>query len=93
MKEILYLIIYLSFVFSYSQKRIYELEKQIAIPFVEIYSDAGDLIDVTNEQGYINQNFEAKINSLSTRNVIFVHPFLKLNKFLLKNILIQKSLI
>lgn len=80
MKEILYLIIYLSFVFSYSQKRIYELEKQIAIPFVEIYSDAGDLIDVTNEQGYINQNFEAKINSLSTRNVILVHPFFEIKQ-------------
>ncbi|MBP6755450.1 MAG: hypothetical protein KA210_04820 [Bacteroidia bacterium] len=75
MKEILYLIIYLSFASSYSQKQIYELEKQIAIPFVEIYSDEGDLIDVTNEEGYISRNFEAKINFLNTRNVIFVHPF------------------
>jgi len=75
MKEIIYFIIYLSFVSGYSQKRIFEFEKSTPIPFVEIYSDQGDLIDVTIEEGYISQKFEAKINSLNTRNVIFVHPF------------------
>lgn len=75
MKKILSFIIFLSFSFSYSQKSICELGKEIVIPFVEIYSRNGYLIGVTDKDGVISQNLEEKINASNTHVVTFSHHF------------------
>jgi hypothetical protein len=61
--------------YSYSQKSIYELGKEIPIPFVEIYSETGDLIGVTDKNGVISENLEEKINLSDTHFITFNHPF------------------
>ena len=66
---------FLSFSFSYSQKSICELGKEIVIPFVEIYSSNGYLIGVTDKDGVISQNLEEKINASNTHVVTFSHHF------------------
>lgn len=75
MKNRLFIIVLLSFSFSYSQKLICELGKDVTVPFVEIYSDNGDLIDITNKNGVISEKLEGKIDSSNTQFITFNHPF------------------
>ncbi len=58
---------------SYSQQIIKNDNTGGGIPFVEVYSDNGDLIGLTSNEGVISSDLNKKINSSNSKNIIFVH--------------------
>lgn len=66
-----------SFVFVYSQQVIKDSLSLESIPFVEIYSDKGDLIGVTDKEGVVSANLNTEIIKSNTSTVTFVHSTFK----------------
>lgn len=66
-----------SFVLVYSQQVIKDSLSLENIPFVEIYSDKGDLIGVTDKEGVLSSDLNAEIIKSNTSTVTFVHSTFK----------------
>lgn len=65
--------ILLSFSSIYSQHKIKETFSEKFVPFVEIYSEKGDLIGVSNINGVISSELENKIYNSNATNLTFVN--------------------
>jgi hypothetical protein len=57
----------------YSQHKIKETFSEKFVPFVEIYSEKGDLIGVSNINGVISSELEKKIYNSNATNLTFVN--------------------
>ncbi|OCB71793.1 hypothetical protein LPBF_11485 [Flavobacterium crassostreae] len=57
----------------YSQHKIRETFSEKFVPFVEIYSEKGDLIGITDIKGVISSDLEDKIRTSKTTNLSFVN--------------------
>ena len=68
-----YLIFLIFSFFSYSQQVIKETSTSENIPFVEIYSDKGDLIGLSDENGVISPELNNKIYLSDSKNITFSH--------------------
>jgi hypothetical protein len=64
-----------SSVFIYSQHSIKDAISLESVPFVEIYSDAGNLIGSTDVDGVLSKDLENKILSANTKVLSFVNSF------------------
>ena len=67
------LLIILSFSSIYSQHKIKETFSEKFVPFVEIYSEKGDLIGISDINGIISPELENKIYDSKANNLTFVN--------------------
>lgn len=67
------LLILLSLSSIYSQHKIKETFSEKFVPFVEIYSEKGDLIGVSDINGVISSELENKIDNSKATNLTFVN--------------------
>lgn len=67
------LLILISFSSIYSQHKIKETFSEKFVPFVEIYSEKGDLIGITDIKGSISSDLENKIRASKATNLTFVN--------------------
>ncbi|SHM00250.1 hypothetical protein [Flavobacterium xanthum] len=67
------LLILISLSSIYSQHKIRETFSEKFVPFVEIYSEKGDLIGITDIKGAISSDLEDKIRTSKTTNLTFVN--------------------
>lgn len=78
MKKHLFLILFtLIFTSIYSQHKIKEAFSEKTIPFVEIYSENGNLIGLSDTNGNISSDLENKIYSSKTKSLTFVNSTYK----------------
>ncbi|MBP2282397.1 hypothetical protein H4V97_000715 [Flavobacterium sp. CG_23.5] len=61
----------------YSQHKIKEIFSERLVPFVEIYSENGDLIGMSDNNGIISSDLENKIYNTTTKSLTFVNPIYK----------------
>lgn len=66
-----------SFIQIYSQNTVKDSLSQEKIPFVEIYSDNGDLIGVTDKDGIISEDLNKEIILSNSNLLTFVHSTFK----------------
>jgi hypothetical protein len=66
-------LIFFSIFSIYSQHKIKETFSEKIIPFVEIYSEKGDLIGVSDINGVISSELENKIHNSKATNLTFVN--------------------
>jgi hypothetical protein len=64
-----------SFVFVYSQHSIKDAISLESVPFVEIYSDTGNLIGSTDVDGLLSKDLENKILLANAKRLTFVNSF------------------
>jgi hypothetical protein len=77
MKKFYFAIVLLlhSFVYVYSQHSIKDSISLESVPFVEIYSDTGNLIGCTDVDGLLSKDLEHKILMSNTKTFSFVNSF------------------
>lgn len=77
MKKFYFAIVLLlhSFAFVYSQHSIKDAISLESVPFVEIYSDKGNLVGSTDVDGLLSKDLENKILSANTKILTFVNSF------------------
>lgn len=63
-----------SFVIAYSQHTVIDSLTHEKISFVEIYSDNGNLIGLTNSHGEISNQLNSEISVSKTNSLTFIHP-------------------
>jgi hypothetical protein len=77
MKKFYFVFVLLLHSFVYSQQVIKDSLSLESIPFVEVYSDKGDLIGVTDKEGVLSTDLNAEIIKSNTSTVTFVHSTFK----------------
>lgn len=73
-KHFFILLLLHSFVIAYSQHTVRDSLTHEKISFVEIYSDNGNLIGLTNSQGEISTQLNSEISASKTNFLTFIHP-------------------
>lgn len=75
MKKFYFAIVLLLHSFIYSQHSIKDAISLESVPFVEIYSDTGNLIGSTDVGGLLSKDLETKIVSSNAKSLTFVNSF------------------
>jgi hypothetical protein len=75
MKKICFVFVLLLHSFIYSQHSIKDAISLESVPFVEIYSDTGNLIGSTDVDGSLSKDFENKILLANAKSLTFVNSF------------------
>lgn len=71
------LLLLISISSMYSQHKIKETFSEKFVPFVEIYSEKGDLIGITDVKGAISSDLENEIRASKATNLTFVNSLYK----------------
>jgi hypothetical protein len=75
MKKFQFALIILLHTFLYSQYSIKDAVSLGGVPFVEIYSDEGNLIGITDFDGLLSKEVQHKIQSSNPKHLTFVNSF------------------
>jgi hypothetical protein len=75
MKKFQFAFIILLHSFLYSQYRIKDALSFERVPFVEVYSDGGSLIGMTDVDGLLSKDLELKTQSSNPKHLTFINSF------------------